>query len=163
MIWHTESKWASTRIKVKFSIDMIFYPWIHLLFFHYHYVYVYKFVFMCVCSSRARTGKDPSKRSLFTRCVSLPQRPVKTRQQSAPVTAQDLRSKGEERYLSCCDISYEKVLILWSIIFQILMMNKVKLCLLICYLFSNCLNSILSFSILFHFNILYLFSSYFIS
>ena len=70
-------------------------------------------MYTCVCSSRARIGKDPNKHSLFTRCVSLPQRPVKTRQQSVPMTAQDLQSKGkgegQERYLSCCDISYEKV------------------------------------------------------
>ena len=70
------------------------------------------YMYTCVCSSRARTGKNPGKNSLFTRCVSLPQKPVKTRQQSAPVTAQDLQSKGEERYLSCCDISYEKVPVL---------------------------------------------------
>ena len=71
---------------------------------------------VCVCpySSRARAGKYPCKHSLFTRCVSLSVGSDDPAQQSAPVSAQDIHNKGTasgvgERYLSCCDISYEKV------------------------------------------------------
>lgn len=71
---------------------------------------------ICVCpySSRARAGKDPFKHSLFTRCVALSVGSDDSAQQLAPVSAQDIHNKGTtsgvgERYLSCCDISYEKV------------------------------------------------------
>lgn len=107
-----------------------------LLFFHYHCVciQIYQYACICACSLRARIGKDPNKHSLFTRCVSLPQRPLKTRQQSAHVTSQDLQSRGEgdERYLSCCDISYEKVPLFRFIFFKVLIVHKVKICFRIC-------------------------------
>jgi hypothetical protein len=88
------------------------------------YVHVHVCVCLCVCvcicicvcpySSRARAGKDPCKHSLFTRCVSLCVGSDDSAQQSAPVSAPDIHNKGTtsgvgERYLSCCDISYEKV------------------------------------------------------
>jgi hypothetical protein len=76
-------------------------------------MYIFMF-FICVCaySSRARAG--PCKHSLFTRCVSLSVGSDDSAHQSAPVSAQDIHNKGTtsmmgEKYLSCCDISYEKV------------------------------------------------------
>ena len=71
---------------------------------------------ICVClySSRAHAGKDPCKHTLFTRCVSLCVGSDDSAKQSAAVSAQDVHDIGTtsgvgERYLSCCDISYEKV------------------------------------------------------